>query len=152
MSALKHTLAVAFVVITMFIAMPGCSTLPPSSSAPTSSTDEPSTMLPGTYPMDILYVREIPQTTNPAGPLVEVALRNSSSEPIISLFVAFRKPGHPDFTYDFRVNDLNPMLPGQTIKISRVLFGLTSNEWSLYSLDISGTFQDGKPFALLMIS
>ena len=132
--------------------IPGCTASVPDTTNPSSSTGEPATW-PVTYPVHILYVREIVQTSNAGGPFVEIALRNSSQEPIVSLNVILKQSGGRDFPYDFRVCASTPMTPDQTVKVVRVLIG-SSRGPGLFDegMDISGAFQSGIPFGLMMIS
>jgi hypothetical protein len=132
----------------LLVGVPACAAPPPTSTF-LPITTEPHIEHLG-YPIDILYVREIPQTPSPGGPLVEVALRNSSREPIVSLYVAFKGYG-TEFPYDFRVSAENPMLPDQTIRVSRILNGV-SGYWSKYALEIGAILSDGRAYGLEMIS
>ena len=148
----RHRGSFLLLILALSLPLLSCDVQPPipTTSLPESTTEPPT--WPVSYPVHILYVREIPQTPGTPGPFVEIALRNSSQEPIVSLNVILKQSGGRDFPYDFRVSSSNPMLPDQTIKVGIVLIGGSGGSGLFEDgLDITGTFQSCEPFGLRMI-
>jgi hypothetical protein len=87
---------------------------------------------------------------NPAGPIVEITLKNVGVEPVVSLTATlkvFSASGIPfDFTFD-DVSPFNPLQPDGSTSDTRCLIGggFSSNEW--YFLKIHVTLEDGAEFA-----
>jgi len=63
---------------------------------------------------------------NPGGPIVEITVKNASSEPVIFLEVTLDagsvSPENP-YVFDFDICPAQPLAPGQSISARRVLIG-----------------------------
>jgi hypothetical protein len=100
-------------------------------------------------PIEIVSVLGPIGLPNPAGPIVEITLKNVSVEPVVSLtatlkvFSALGKP------FDFTFNDVapaNPLQPNGSTSDTRCLIGGGFAGNVLYPLTINATIQDGANF------
>jgi hypothetical protein len=86
---------------------------------------------------------------NPAGPIVEITLKNLGVEPVISLAATLKVSSASGIPFDFTFDDvspLNPLQPDGSTSDTRCLIGggFSSNEW--YFLKIHVTLEDGAEF------
>jgi len=95
-------------------------------------------------PIEVVSVFGPLQPFTPAGPTVEITLKNVSTEPVFSLtafFVEFTEPGPHDFVFD--VTPSNPLISG---KSSSNQLTLSNGGWgnnTHYHLTNTGTLQNG---------
>lgn len=85
---------------------------------------------------------------NPGGPVVSVTLKNVGQAPIVSLNATLKLPSaEPSVTYvfTFEVSSSDPLLPGQSVEITRTLIGAGFGN-SPYPLVISGLLSNGIAF------
>ena len=153
---IKHQIGnfiVSSFLVGILVVVPGCRN---SATETTSSTitglntsATMTTTIQNQQPLEILYVGEYSETEiNPAGPPIEIRLKNVSVEPIISLTVVLTEAvvtgGREDFKFDFAFTSANPLLPGETASVRRILIMASYPE--RYSLKINGIFQNGATF------
>jgi len=99
-------------------------------------------------PIEIIAVLSpnppIGQPINPAGPIVEITLKNVSDEPVISLTATLEL--YKSFEFIFDVTPSNPLLPGDSISSKRLLIqgGISSDVSD--PLTINATLQNGDIF------
>jgi hypothetical protein len=99
--------------------------------SPSTNTSKPTSNLTpqAQQPIEIISVLGPLQPIVPAGPIVEITLKNVGAEPVVSLvanLVLSRA-----FSFEFDVIASNPLLPEKTISVKRTLIG--------------GGFSDGIP-------
>ena len=98
-------------------------------------------------PIEVVSITGPLEPLTPAGPTVELTLKNVGVEPVISLtafFVEFTKPGPHDF--DFAVTSANPLLSGKSISDTLTLINGGFGNNTPYHLTITGTLQNGATF------
>jgi hypothetical protein len=87
------------------------------------------------------------QPINPGGPIVEITLKNVSSENIISLSTEIELGR--TFNYSFDVSSSGPLLPANSISSRLTLIGGGFSDTDSYPLTINGTFQSGATFSYI---
>lgn len=99
-------------------------------------------------PVEVVSVSVPPQSINPGGPVIEISLKNVSSEPVVSLTagIELAEPGKI-FNFDFDVTSSNPLLPDKTVSARKILIGGGYSDKVYYPLTINGTLQSGETFA-----
>jgi len=83
---------------------------------------------------------------NPGGPMVEITLKNTNVEPVVSLTAIFTNLGPRDFAFEFAVSNSNPLLSGISISDSLTLIDAGFDTNVSYPLTIEGTLQNGVTF------
>ena len=83
---------------------------------------------------------------NPGGPMVEITLKNTNVEPVVSLTAIFTNLESRDFDFEFAVSNSNPLLSGISISDSLILIGAGFDTNVSYPLTIEGTLQNGVMF------
>jgi len=86
---------------------------------------------------------------NPAGPIVEMTLKNAGVESVVSLTATLEVFSASGIPFDFAFDDVSPsnfLQPNGTTSTTRCLIGggFSSNEW--YVLKIHATLEDGAEF------
>jgi hypothetical protein len=88
------------------------------------------TEAPGTtsqQPIEVVSVVGPIPPFNPGGPVVEITLKNVSSEPVVSLQASLgitrAGPSNTPFPFNFNVSASNPLLPDNTISTTLTLVG-----------------------------
>jgi hypothetical protein len=127
------TAELALVLVT---ALAGCTLTSTQNTTPTSTNQQP---------IDVVSVSGPLPPINPGGPIVEITLKNISSEPVISL-TATIELGR-SFNFNFDVNSSNPLLPSKNISSRLTLIGGGFSDNISYPLMISGISEDGVAFA-----
>jgi hypothetical protein len=115
----------------------------------TSITSTPTVTVPG-EPVAVNYVRGPYEPINPGGPTIEIALKNVSSQPIVSLAASLGVNSSPpgrDFEFTFDVSPETPLAPNVTISAKMTLIGGGFGSDVTYPLTVSGAFQDGSSFS-----
>jgi heat shock protein HslJ len=123
-------------VLILVTSLAGCTSAP--NPTPTST-------LTNQQPIEVVSVSGPLPPINPGGPIVEITLKNVSSEPVISL-VATIELGRT-FTFNFDVTSSNPLLPGENISTRLTLISGGFSDNISYPLNINGTLQNGATFA-----
>jgi hypothetical protein len=135
-----------FIMIIMALVMiVGCH---PRATSPSPETV--ATSLSSTYPIEIVSVLdtyEAGQTVNPAGPEIEITLKNVSDKSIVSLNVTLLESGERSFDFDFYVTSSHPLIPNKNIGSKRSLIGGGWGDSIPYSLVINGTMASGETFS-----
>lgn len=96
-------------------------------------------------PVDIVSLVVPLQPINPGGPIVEITLKNASTEPVIALSATLELSR--SFTFDFGVTSSNPLPASESVSSRRTLIGGGFSDVTTYSLTIDGTLQNGATFA-----
>ena len=78
--------------------------------------------------------------------MVEITLKNTNVEPVVSLTAIFTNLGPRDFDFEFDVSNSNPLLSGISISDSLTLIGAGFDTNVSYPLTIEGTLQNGVTF------
>jgi len=136
--------------------VPGsCKNTPPvlSTAPPVVSTTPPvvSTTHTG-QPVEVVSVLEPSQIPNPGGPLVEITLKNTGIEFVISLVATvellFWSVDDPQRyrPFSFDVSPSHPFLPGTSISAQDRIIGGGFSTGLPYDVTVNGTLQDGKAF------
>ena len=89
---------------------------------------------------------------NPGGPVIKIALKNISDEPVISLTASTRLGAGAPFgpwVYTFDVTPANPLLPNTGISKTQILIGGGFSTEKSYPVDIQGTLQSGTTFSFV---
>jgi len=86
-------------------------------------------------------------TITPAGPKIEITLKNISNEPVISLTALLIEEGgfNSPWTFNFNVALVNPLLPGQSTSVTNILIGGGFGGGIPYSLAITGVSEPPHP-------
>ncbi|MDD4860146.1 MAG: hypothetical protein PHR56_08110 [Dehalococcoidales bacterium] len=131
----------------MLAAVTGCPTAPASNPTPT-----PTPTLQNQQPIEVVSVMEpFEGLANPAGPLVEITLKNVSDEPAVSLSATLQQIkgmyGDEEFGFVLNVTAANPLMPDDTItsRLHLIHSGYSDNK--SYPLALSGSLQSGATFA-----
>jgi hypothetical protein len=102
-------------------------------------------------PLEVVSVLGPIAPFNPGGPVVEITLKNVSSEPIVSLKASLgiirAGPSNTPFIFNFDVTPSNPLLPDKTIVTQLTLIGGSFADNISYPLNIEGKLQRGGTFA-----
>jgi hypothetical protein len=124
----------------------------PGTTATTTRPQLTTTLPPGQEPVEIVSVTGPLQPVNPGGPIVEITLKNTGAEPVISLsadlfILRAGPPGMPAFVFTFKVDSGNPLLPGNSTSFKQTLIGGGFSDTITYPLTINGTLQNGIVFS-----
>ncbi|MDD5289370.1 MAG: hypothetical protein PHY28_09715 [Dehalococcoidales bacterium] len=111
---------------------------PPTSPTPTITDQQP---------IDIISVEGPLPPINPGGPIIELTVMNVSNEPIISLSIVVNLGR--DFTFNFDIGSVNPLLPAQNSSVRMTLIGGGFANDISYSFIIGGELQSGSSFSYL---
>ena len=132
-------LTITAVFIMLLIAISACTSV----STPTASqTQTPSAT---NQPVEVVSVTGPIPPYNPGGPVVEITLKNMSSEAITSLATSLTL--NRDFNFAYDVTLAKPLLPGSSISTSLTLINGGFSDNTTYPLLISGTQQSGETFS-----
>ena len=139
---MRHLLAfVALLVLSLSLLVGGCNSA--TTEPPTTSEQDP---------VSVVSVRAV-GLVNPGGPTIEITLKNTGTEPVVSLKAGLYLEGTKKFIYDFpAVSSATPFQPGDVISQTLNLVGPTgySNE-TWYSLTIDIIFQNNTTLAYLKL-
>jgi hypothetical protein len=102
----------------------------------------------GPTPIEVVSVVEPISPFNPAGPVVEVTVKNAAAEPVVSLTATLKTPSGLNTLFDitFNVTPGNPLQTGASISAVRTLIGGGISSGDSYPLTISATLQGGAQF------
>jgi predicted secreted protein len=118
-------------------------TLLPACSGTTSTVTQ--------KPIDVVSVWGPLSPVNPGGPVIEITLKNVSTEPVIALKagLGINRAGSPDtpFTFNFDVSSSNPLPADATISSQSTLIGGGFSENVDYSLLLEGALKNGIKFS-----
>jgi len=143
-----------FTAAVLFI-LTGAACSGPPAPSPTPTLPPP-TLTTSTRPIEVVSaVGPIPDwyedgkpVYNPGGPIVEITVKNVSSEPVIllevNLDIGSVSPQNP-YVFNFGVSPSNPINPGQIISGRRVLIGGGFGDLPL-PLTISGRLEGNVAF------
>ena len=86
---------------------------------------------------------------NPAGPIVEITLKNVAAKPVVSLSTTLKVYSASGISFDFTFDDVspaNPLQPNGSSSDTRCLIGggFSTDDW--YPLKIHATLEDGAEF------
>jgi hypothetical protein len=104
-------------------------------------------------PIEVVSVLGPIPPFNPGGPVVEITLKNVSSEPVVSLKASLgitrAGPSNTPFTFNFDVTPSNPLLPDKTIGTELTLTGGGFSDNVSYPLTIEGNLKSGPEFSYI---
>jgi hypothetical protein len=125
-------------------------TAPPPTTFPSPTVPPTATLPPGQEPIEISsFIHPTSFTNPPAGPIVEITLKNVYDEPVIylkaSLDLNIPIPLNP-YLFHFDVSALKSLLPGGTISSRQTLFRGGYGNNILYPVTINGTLQSNVAF------
>lgn len=146
---MKRTAVFILVAAVLFVfPASGCSGPPSPSPTPTlppptlTTSLKPIEIVSATGPWPSWYEDGKP-VYNPGGPIVEITVKNVSSEPVILLEVTLDagavSPQNP-YVFSYDVSPARPLNPGQSISARRVLIGAGFGDTPL-PLTISGRLE-----------
>jgi hypothetical protein len=118
---------------------------PPGIPVPTSTYTPPVTTTPGQPPVQVVNVENVSPYL-PAGPTLEIELKNVSSQPIVALAVNIHREFGSDYVFNFGVTPEYPLPPGEDAITMMTLVGPGANTNQMI---ISGTFADGSKFGFV---
>ncbi|MDD5313007.1 MAG: hypothetical protein PHO26_08240 [Dehalococcoidia bacterium] len=95
-------------------------------------------------PVEIMSVSGPLAPINPGGPVVEVTLKNVSSEPVVSLTATLNAGSYFGFAFD--VSAANPLMRGKSISSRVTMIGGGFDDTLLYPLTVNGTLKSGGKF------
>jgi hypothetical protein len=102
-------------------------------------------------PIEVVSVPGPIPPFNPGGPVVEITLKNVSSEPVISLKASLginrAGPSNTPFTFNFDVTPSNPLLPDKNIATKLTLINGGFSDNVSYPLTIEGNLESGAEFS-----
>jgi hypothetical protein len=102
-------------------------------------------------PIEVVSVLGPIPPFNPGGPVVEITLKNVSSEPVVSLKASLgiirAGPSSTPFTFNFDVTPSNPLLPDKTIGTKLTLIGGGFSDNVSYPLIIEGNLESGTEYS-----
>jgi len=102
-------------------------------------------------PIEVVSVLGPIPPFNPGGPVVEITLKNVSSEPVVSLKASLgivrAGPSSTPFTFNFEVTPSNPLLHDKTIGTKLTLIGGGFSDNVSYPLIIEGNFKNGSEYS-----
>jgi hypothetical protein len=142
--------AVSFLtaVVLFVLLISGCG--PSSSHTPTSTPSPTATLPPGQEPVEVISATGPWEPVNPGGPIVEITLKNESSEPVIfleaTLDLDISAPSNP-YLFHFDVSLSNPLQPGASVSARQTLIGGGFGDDIPYPLTINGMLQSNVAFA-----
>jgi hypothetical protein len=96
-------------------------------------------------PIEVASVSGPLQPINPGGPIVEITLKNVSTDPIVSLTATLELSRA--FTFGFDLTSSNPLLPARSVSAKLTLIGGGFSDNISYPLRLEGTLQNGATFA-----
>jgi hypothetical protein len=115
----------------------------------TACTGAPTTTTP--QPIEVLSVIGPIPPLNPGGPVVEITLKNVSSEPVVSLKASLgiiqTGSSYTAFVFDFDVTPSNPLLTNNAIGTKLTLIGGGFTDNVSYPLLIEGTLKSGAKYS-----
>jgi len=98
----------------------------------------------GQQPVEIVSVSGPIAPINPGGPIVEITLKNISSEPVVSLAATLNAGSYFGFAFD--VSTTNPLMPGKSVSSKLTMIGGGFDDTLLYPLTVNGTMKSGGKF------
>lgn len=103
-------------------------------------------------PVSVVSVKAV-GPTNPAGPSVEIVLKNTGTEAVVSLKAGLQLEGDKKFKYDFpAVSSDTPLQPGDTVSQTLNLIGPAGySDESWYPLTIDMIFENDITLAYLKL-
>ncbi|MDD5338840.1 MAG: hypothetical protein PHG35_05470 [Dehalococcoidales bacterium] len=105
-----------------------------------------------TDPVSVVSVKAV-EPANPGGPTIEVTLKNTGTEPVVSLKAGLYLEGTEKHIYDFpTISSTTPLQPDEAVSQTRTLIGpegYSDEEW--YSLTIDIIFQNGTTLSYLKL-
>jgi hypothetical protein len=111
----------------------------------------PASSATGQQPVEVVSVLGPIPPFNPGGPVVEITMKNVSSEPVVSLKASLgitrAGPSNKPFTFNFEVSSSNPLLPGKTISTKLTLIGGGFSDNVSYPLIIEGNLKSGTEYS-----
>jgi hypothetical protein len=138
----------SFILVCMFLTS-GCRTSPViNSSTPSSIVGTQG--IPGIRVVSVSEIQSLPgETIIPGGGMVEIVVKNISSQIIVSLVVMFYEPleANSPWSFNFEVSPLKPLSPNLTISKQNFLIGSGWGPQEAYFLTVSGAYDDGSIFA-----
>jgi hypothetical protein len=112
-------------------------------AGPATTTDQ--------RPIEVVSVSGPLPPINPGGPVVEITLKNVSSEPVVSLTASLgisrAGPSSAPFAFDFDVTPANPLPPAASISDKLILIGGGFADDVSYPLTIEGKLLGGAAFS-----
>jgi len=112
----------------------GCTSSKPPTSSVTAMNQQP---------VDVMSVAGPLSPINPGGPVVEITLKNVSSDAVTSLSATLQL--NRDFNFNFNISSSSPLLPGKSTSTRLTLISGSFSD-TIYSLMINGTMQNGSTF------
>ena len=94
--------------------------------------------------IEVVSVLGPSQPINPGGPIVEITLKNISSESIIALSATLEL--NKSFVFSYDVSASNPLPTGKSIGVKLSLINAGYDASLSYLLTINGTQQNGETF------
>jgi hypothetical protein len=102
-------------------------------------------------PIEVVSVLGPIPPFNPGGPVVEITLKNVSSEPVVSLQASLgitrAGPTNTPFTFNFDVTPSDPLLPDKTISTTLTLINGGFSDNVSYPLIIEVNLQSGTEYS-----
>jgi hypothetical protein len=102
-------------------------------------------------PIEVVSVLGPIPPFSPGGPVVEITLKNVSSEPVISLKASLgiiqAGPSGTPFSFNFDVTTSNPLLPDKTIAAKLTLIGGGFSDNVSYPLIIESNLKNGTGYS-----
>jgi hypothetical protein len=133
----RKLLALGIVILSMVVLLLGACT---GTAAPTSQK-----------PIEVVSVSGPLPPINPGGPIVQVTLKNVSSEPVVSLTaglgISRAGPTNTPFIFNFDVTSSIPLLSGANVSSKLTLIGGSFADNVSYPLVIGGKLQSGATFS-----
>ncbi len=120
-----------FVAVSLCALAAGCT---PSAPPPTQPPQDK-------QPIDVVSVEGPLQPFTPGGPTVEITLKNTSDEPVVSLDATLELSRPYVFVFD--VSSLAPLLPEATATARLTLIAGGFDNATTYTLSIHGAMEDG---------
>jgi hypothetical protein len=115
-----------------------------------NATNTPSQTPTNQQPLEIVSVTGPLSPINPGGPVVQVILKNISSEPVVALSASLginrAGPSNTPFIFNFEVSSASPLLSSNSISSKLTLIGGSFSDNTAYSLTIEGTLKSGGTF------
>jgi hypothetical protein len=103
---------------------------------------------PASSPVEVVSVNGPIPPYNPGGPVVSITLKNVARLAITSLRATLRVESllSSPYSFVFDVSPSNPLLTGQSAKVTQTLIDGGFDSSRSYPLTISGTLSDGRKF------
>ena len=132
----RKTLILIIAILSMVAMLPACTGTPGITSQ---------------QPIDVVSVLGPIPPFNPGGTVVEITLKNVSSEPVVSLKASLgiirAGPSNAPFIFIFDVTPSNPLQPGKTIGTKLTLIGGGFSDNVSYPLVIEGSLKSGTEYS-----